>query len=73
MGKVQEYFVPFLIAVVFGSVFLEMFPSINATLRSLMPTGLIPLVGAEITLFPYILCIIAAFVFILIIRSKLNS
>jgi hypothetical protein len=64
------------IAIVFSGVFLTAFPSINTMLRGVISqaqVGTIPIVAAEVTLMPYILCAIAVFIVIQIVKGRLQS
>ena len=67
-------FISIIIAGVFSVVFLAIFPTINTLLRSIpMPVGILPLVGVEIVLLPYILCGIVFWLIITIVRHKIQS
>ena len=67
-------FISVIIAGVFSVVFLAVFPSINTLLRSIpMPVGILPLVGLEVVLLPYILCGIAFWLVITIVRHRISS
>ena len=66
-------FISVIVAFVFGCVFLAAFPSVNTLLRSITPTGVIPIVGAQVALMPYLYCGIAFFVLILIVKNKVNQ
>lgn len=67
-------FISVIIAGIFSVVFLAVFPTINTLLRSItMPVGLLPIVGVEVTLLPYLICFAAALVVILIVRNKIQS
>jgi hypothetical protein len=63
-----------MIAMVMSVVFLAVFPTINSMLRSwVMPNDLIPIVGVQVTLMPYVICFIALLVVITMIRHKIQQ
>lgn len=67
-------FISVIVAMIFSVVFLAAFPTINTLIRSVpMPTDLIPIAGVIVVLLPYLLCGVAFFVIIQIIRSKTQS
>ena len=67
-------FISVIIAGVFSVVFLAIFPTINTLLRSIpMPVGILPIVGVEVVLLPYILCGIVFWLIITIVRHKIQS
>jgi hypothetical protein len=67
-------FISVLIAMVFSVVFLACFPSINTLIRSVpMPVGILPIVGVEVTLLPYIICGAAFLIVILIVKNKVQN
>jgi hypothetical protein len=64
------------IAIVFSGVFLTAFPAINTMLRGVISqatVGTIPIVQVEVTLMPYVLCAIAVFIVIQIVKGKLQT
>ena len=62
------------IAGLFSVLFLAMFPTISALLRSVpVPAGILPIAGAEMVLMPYAICFSAALVAIMIIRHKIQG
>jgi hypothetical protein len=69
-----KLFVPIMLSMVFAVVFLAAFPSINSLLRSVtMPVGLLPIVGGEVVLLPYIMCGGATYVVYLIIKNRVSE
>ena len=67
-------FISVIVAMVFSVVFLAAFPTINTLIRSIpMPVGLLPIASVEVVLLPYILCGVAVFVAIMIVRNKIQS
>ena len=67
-------FISVIIAMVFSVVFLAVFPTVNTMLRSLtMPVDLLPIVGVQVALMPYVLCFIAFFVVITMVRHKIQE
>ena len=67
-------FISVIVAMIFSVVFLAAFPTINTLIRSItMPVGLNPITGVEVVLLPYILCGIAFFIIIQIVKSKVQS
>jgi hypothetical protein len=63
-----------MIAMVMSVVFLAVFPTINSMLRSwVMPNDLIPIVGVQVTLMPYVICFIALLVVVTIIRHRIQQ
>ena len=71
---VLKIFIPIMVAMVFAVVFLAAFPTVNTLIRSVtMPAGLLPIVGGEVALLPYIFCTIAFYVIILIVRNRIDS
>ena len=67
-------FISIMIAMVMSVVFLAVFPTINSMLRSwVMPNDLIPIVGVQVTLMPYVICFIALLVVITMIRHKIQQ
>ena len=67
-------FISAIVAMVFAVVFLAAFPTINTLIRSIpMPVDLLPLANVEVVLLPYLLCGVAVFVVIMIVRNKVQS
>ena len=67
-------FISIMIAMVMSVVFLAVFPTINSMLRSwVMPNDLIPIVGVQVTLMPYVICFIALLVVVTIIRHRIQQ
>lgn len=67
-------FISVIVAMIFSVVFLAAFPTFSTLIRSVpMPTDLIPIAGVIVVLLPYILCGIAFFVVIQIVRNKIQS
>ena len=67
-------FISIMIAMVMSVVFLAVFPTINSMLRSwVMPNDLIPIVSVQVTLMPYVICFVALFVVITMIRHKVQQ
>jgi len=71
-----EILISILVAIVFSGVLLTAFPSINTMLRGIISSssvGVIPIVGAEMVLLPYILVAIGFYVVILIVKHRLQG
>lgn len=71
-----EILISILVAIVFSGVSLTAFPSINTMLRGIISSssvGVIPIVGAEMVLLPYILVAIGFYVVILIVKHRLQG
>ena len=67
-------FISIMIAMVMSVVFLAVFPTINSMLRSwVMPNDLIPIVGVQVTLMPYVICFVALLVVVTIIRHRIQQ
>ena len=67
-------FISIAVALVFSVVFLAVFPTINSMLRSwTMPVDILPLVGVQVALMPYVITFLALFVVITMIRHKVQG
>jgi hypothetical protein len=67
-------FISIIIAMVMSVVFLAVFPTINSMLRSwTMPVDIIPLVGVQVALMPYVITFLALFVVVQIIRHRIQE